>query len=112
MKKLILLIWVMLILSLFAFSAFADTVALPENEKCEMYYDEDGVACFPASCVLNCDHFPNVGDKYVDEYGNVTGVVANMITLYTDDGKIEGYIEDVDGMLPIKHIEGETYIAP
>lgn len=100
MKKLILLIWVMLILSLLAFSAFADTVQPPEDAKCKMYYDKEGVAYIPASCIGNCNHLPKVGDKYVDEDGNVTAVVTDIIVDYTIDGKIQGYFVGSEGDLP------------
>lgn len=90
MKKLILLVWVMLILSLLAFSAFADTVP-PAGANCKMYYDENGTAYYPESCLYECSHPPRVGDTYVDDKGNIIGVVTDVFPDYNASGKIIGY---------------------
>ena len=94
-RKLFLTVWALLLVCLLGIAVYADTVPLPEDYKCEMYYDEEGVACYPESCNEH-PHFPKVGDKYVDKNGNVYGTVAELVTCYTENGKIEGYIECVD----------------
>lgn len=90
MKRLILILWAVLLLSMVAFTVYADTVKPPEGVVCEMYYDEEGAACYPRSCDYH-PHFPKVGDKYVDENGEVWAVVTDVFDTYNEKGQIDGF---------------------
>lgn len=94
-KGLIMTVWVLLLCCLFGFTAYADTVPIPPEAECGMYYDEDGTVYFSPSCRGICTHIPKVGDKYVDAEGNIIAEVEMISPCYSE-GKIVGYAEIVD----------------
>lgn len=94
-RKLILTVWALLLVCLLGIAVYADTVPLPEDYKCEMYYDEEGVACYPKSCFEH-PHIHEVGDKYIDVNGEVWAVVTDVQTCYNENGQICGYAVGCD----------------
>lgn len=89
-RKLILAVWAILLVCLLGIAVYADTVPLPEDYKCEMYYGEDGTRYFPYSCYFH-PHLPKIGDVFFEKDGKTYSVVNYIQPDYSEDGKIIGH---------------------